>query len=513
MPNAKLIIYTSGQKEERALSGVTSLGRAFDNVIHLEDPDVSRYHAIIEERPDGFWLSDLGSSNGTSVNNEPVISERQLHHGDQILLGSRSRLEFHCEEAHASPTAPEAVATDYSTEGGSDRSETKTATESAAAPSQPASVSKPSPRPIVIAVAAGLAVTIAGALLLRSLLGNGPDQIPVRIASPQSGTTIREPITVQLETSKDAGIGRIIFQLDGKEFAAVEAPPYQVRLDPQQLAARFPNLTEGDHILSITVEDKDGNQQPQADTILLAFDLGSDAATASGAESRTISPITTPATVDIPLLAQSLAAQITGKSGYLFDRQFAEQIWLRTSEYRLDVIPEAHRWRREIIRAFRDQGLHPLLGLILAMSRSRFRETDAGFSSAEPGIGLWRLPPDIARLYLTPSESESALQEQKRSAEIAAAYLKALVNVFGMDDFMYAIACYGYPLSQAGQLRTRLESVTPDPVARGNFWQMVESGLVPREAADRVIRFFAAGIVGENPQAFGLSTQRLSSLY
>ncbi len=512
MPNAKLIIYTSDQtKEERALSGVTSLGRAFDNVIQLEDSNVSRYHAIIEERPDGFWLSDLGSSNGTTVNNEPVTSERQLHHGDQILLGGRSRLEFRCAEAHASPTGPEAVATDYSIGSSSDRLET--ATDSAAAPPQSASVAKPSPRLMVVAVAVGLAVTIAGALLLSGLLGNRPGQKLVRIASPPSGATIREPTIVQLETGKDGGLGRIIFQLDGREFAAVEAPPYQVTLDPQQLAARFPNLTEGNHILSITVEDKDGNQQAQADTILLAFDLGSETATVGGAESRTTSPTTTPATVDIPLLAQSLAAQITGKSGYFFDRQFAEQIWLRTSEYRLDVIPEASRSRREIIRAFRDQGLHPLLGLVLAMSRSGFREADVGSSSAEPGIGLWRLPPEIARLYLTPNESESALQEPKRSAEIAAAYLKALVNVFGMDDFMYAIACYGYPLSQAGQLRTRLESVTPDPGARSNFWRMVESGVVPREAADRVIRFFAAGVVGENPQAFGLSTQRLSSLY
>lgn len=88
----------------------------------------------------------------------------------------------------------------------------------------------------------------------------------------------------------------------------------------------------------------------------------------------------------------------------------------------------------------------------------------------------------------------------KRSAEIAAAYINDLVNAFGgMDNFMYAIACYGMPLSQAAKVRARLEEIDPGATDRKDFWRMVRSGVVARDGADRVAKFFAAGIVGENP--------------
>jgi hypothetical protein len=112
---------------------------------------------------------------------------------------------------------------------------------------------------------------------------------------------------------------------------------------------------------------------------------------------------------------------------------------------------------------------------------------------------------------LAPGESESVLADPKRSAEIAAAYVKYLDGLFGREDFMYAIACYGMPLPQAGEIRTRLEQQS-DPSGRRDFWRMVEIGIIPRDAADRVIKFFAAGVVGENPQSFGLRPERLSSL-
>ena len=102
----------------------------------------------------------------------------------------------------------------------------------------------------------------------------------------------------------------------------------------------------------------------------------------------------------------------------------------------------------------------------------------------------------------------------KRSAEIAASYINDLVNAFGgTDQFMYAIACYGMPLAEAARVRARLEEIDPEATDRKNFWRMVKAGVVPRDGAERVAKFFAAGIVGENPQAFGLSSRPLSSLY
>jgi dipeptidyl aminopeptidase/acylaminoacyl peptidase len=68
---------------------VVSVGRAPDNDVVVSDPATSGRHGRIEVRSGAFWISDLGSTNGTLVNGEPVI-ERQLSHGDLIAIGQNS---------------------------------------------------------------------------------------------------------------------------------------------------------------------------------------------------------------------------------------------------------------------------------------------------------------------------------------------------------------------------------------------------------------------------------------
>ncbi len=47
------------------------------------------HHARLERRGDQFWLVDLGSTNGTLVNGEPV-QEKELTHGDRITIGQNA---------------------------------------------------------------------------------------------------------------------------------------------------------------------------------------------------------------------------------------------------------------------------------------------------------------------------------------------------------------------------------------------------------------------------------------
>jgi len=63
-----------------------TIGRGLDNDIILEDTRVSRKHAQLRYRQRRFWLTDLGSTNGTFVNGER-ISERALRDGDVVSLG------------------------------------------------------------------------------------------------------------------------------------------------------------------------------------------------------------------------------------------------------------------------------------------------------------------------------------------------------------------------------------------------------------------------------------------
>jgi two-component system, cell cycle response regulator len=62
-------------------------GRERENDIYIPDGKVSRAHAKIEPTGNGYTLTDLGSTNGTFVNEKPVESPVQLRIGDAITIG------------------------------------------------------------------------------------------------------------------------------------------------------------------------------------------------------------------------------------------------------------------------------------------------------------------------------------------------------------------------------------------------------------------------------------------
>jgi hypothetical protein len=86
---AAKLTFESGPFEGRVIAlpnQMVTFGRAPDNDIVVGDPATSGRHGRIEVRGGVFWISDLGSTNGTLVNGEPVL-EKQLAHGDVIAIG------------------------------------------------------------------------------------------------------------------------------------------------------------------------------------------------------------------------------------------------------------------------------------------------------------------------------------------------------------------------------------------------------------------------------------------
>jgi adenylate cyclase len=76
------------------LDGLSLIGRNPDCTIQISDPGVSRRHAMIRHQSDGFWLFDLGSFNGTYLNDKRVTTSVKLKPGDVIdLLGHQFRFE------------------------------------------------------------------------------------------------------------------------------------------------------------------------------------------------------------------------------------------------------------------------------------------------------------------------------------------------------------------------------------------------------------------------------------
>ena len=69
------------------LSGTINVGRSNDNQIVLQVPSVSRHHAWIKAEGEDFLVFDVGSANGTFVNDEQIQEPRRLENGDVIRFG------------------------------------------------------------------------------------------------------------------------------------------------------------------------------------------------------------------------------------------------------------------------------------------------------------------------------------------------------------------------------------------------------------------------------------------
>jgi Inner membrane component of T3SS, cytoplasmic domain/Domain of unknown function (DUF4389) len=72
--------------KEFEVSGTTTVGREADVVI--EDPEISRSHASLSWDGTALTVQDLGSTNGTFVNDERLAGPRQLGPGDKLRVGT-----------------------------------------------------------------------------------------------------------------------------------------------------------------------------------------------------------------------------------------------------------------------------------------------------------------------------------------------------------------------------------------------------------------------------------------
>lgn len=121
------------RKEFQIQSGKTVIGRKEDCDLRIPVGEVSRQHAVLMVDGEEVTLRDLGSSNGTYVNNQR-ITERELDAGDHIVIGPvvftlqidgvpkdikpvHTRLESRAGRSHtATPVTAKGQAVDHSPE-------------------------------------------------------------------------------------------------------------------------------------------------------------------------------------------------------------------------------------------------------------------------------------------------------------------------------------------------------------------------------------------------------------
>ncbi|MGH9832389.1 MAG: DUF3616 domain-containing protein [Blastocatellia bacterium] len=92
------ILLRDGSVIERDLTDETRIGKGPQNDIILADASVSSAHAMINFENGAYMLSDLGSRNGTLLNDARITEPRPLQHGDLIKMG-HCTITFRLKEA------------------------------------------------------------------------------------------------------------------------------------------------------------------------------------------------------------------------------------------------------------------------------------------------------------------------------------------------------------------------------------------------------------------------------
>jgi len=163
-----------------------------------------------------------------------------------------------------------------------------------------------------------------------------------------------------------------------------------------------------------------------------------------------------------------------------------------------------------LIRTFKAHNVSPLIGLYLPLVESEYVNIDSPNSMG--AVGMFQFVPATGEHY---GLSAGDLLDVEKSANAAARYIGDGLNTFSADRMKEALALLAYNRSGKNVERdiatlvneqNRACSICALTEQRDKLDKTFRS-----ESVYYVPRWFAAAIIGENPQAFGLQTRPLSS--
>ena len=467
-----------GPQEVTIENDRTSFGRGSDADHRPPDDGLSRLHATVYRDGDNVWIVDENSTNGTFVNGEPVHGAgTPLRDGDVVRIGNHTNMRVSVAQR---PAAVSAVST--------------AAVGNIQKPIPVGSQSGPMHiLPIVL---------IAGAVFLIAI------------------TTVVIGFTVFAGPG-----GRTIAQRPQADPDSEDSDPKEPKASPTAKAASSPNATTPTNDNSQIAANDPGNTAPRIDQ-----PPGKKYLEMSDSERRQY----------IEVKAMRIAQVIGNNSSEPVPAAAVEKIksWVdayarRTKEkVRTGVCgfndnlqatyERASKNAPFIIKAFNEKGMDARIGLYLAMIES---EHCSCLQSGTGPLGMFQFTYATAKLHFSPSDGviKGASQsnpdircQPEPSARAAASYMKALTGRYGTGPSSVPLAIGSYNSGEGGlsqNLQTALSSGEGLP---RDFWSLIEkSDILSKqfqlENFKYVPKFFAAAIVGENPQDFGLNLQPISS--
>ena len=518
MPDAKIKF---GGREFALGDRLVTAGRSSDNdIAFTEDSNVSRYHVEIEPRGAEYWLIDLNSSNGTTVNGEKLTGERLLNDGDSIALGGSAEMEFTTGAAAGTDASAAAESSSGVPSKPKKKKNSKSKAEGSAASggieTEAAAASGGTKNLLLIAgilccVALLCVVGSAAAYYFSKASGC---KATAEITKPETGDTIASPTQIEVDAKDTGCVAKAVFLLDGTEIAEADGEPYTATIDPKD----HPDLADGlDHSLQIVLIDQKGKQVPQPKAVMLAFDTRAVAKPSpsveivagntnqQGQQQQSTQGSTTVTALETQQMATNIVKQFhTGFSYNVSNKQMLQEIQKMIPQYVQEGYYDRAAQYRDVIAVqyVSEKRLDAALGFMLAMSRSKFNPAKQGDNE-----GLWQMSSAFVTSngYNGPCGTETLSDaNQDCAAKASAAYMNALVtNVFQGDE-LYAVAAFGKSTEEATAWKATL------PADRSDVWNVIKTA----PEREQLVRFFAAAIVADNPQKFGLKKDHpLSELY
>ncbi|MEZ5422061.1 MAG: transglycosylase SLT domain-containing protein [Pyrinomonadaceae bacterium] len=461
----------------------TTIGRATDNDIQLDDQGLSRLNSTVYIDGETVRIVDNDSTNGTLVNDEPAARDGTiLEDGDTIKVGSSTVLTF---KKVREPAAEEA-------------SNDQSAAAAAAVGSAPAPVpaAAPAPKPLNLLPLA----IIVGAIFV---IGISAAVIAMTALTGKNGTASTNPYTGDDATLTSG-------RSDDANSTTTSSTPTNLGSTTTTTTA---TPTGGD--LPVTTSTPTKPELPAKQ-----YSAMSDAEKRAYIEDRAMriaQVIGNSSSEKIPPDAVTRIKSFV--DAYVSRTKVKPLSGCRFGDNLLATYTRASKNAPFIIRAFNEKGMDPRIGLYLAMIES---EHCPCLQSHTGPLGMFQFTQATGRLHglriiagATPSNPDERCEPEPAS-RAAASYMKALAGRYGTGPASVPLAIGSYNSGEGG-LSTNLEKALSSGTGLPReFWTLIEksdmlSKQFQAENFKYVPKFFAAAIIGENPRDFGLDLNPIST--
>ena len=460
-----------GSKEIRIDNSKATFGRGSEAEFRFPDDGLSRLHASIYCEGDRVWVVDENSSNGTFVNGIRVSGAgTPLRTGDSIKIGNSTNLNIHISQ--------KAIATPANSSASAGNSAT----------SASGNFSLMSILPIALIAIAFFVISISAVVIGYKILGGGGSQIAYNAANDDSDDIDKPDKKSPSPKPSSSKAGNVT----ADNTTVTETPT----------GNSTPNIVvpSGKQYLAMSETEK---RQYLADKAMkIAQFIGNSSS----------DPIPDAALDKIKGFADGYAKRLNTKP--LGGCRFGDNLQV--------TYERASQNAHFIVKAFNEKGTDARIGLYLAMIES---EHCVCLQSPTGPLGMFQFTYATAKLHFVPSDGVvkgasppkgDVRCEPEPAARAAASYMKALTGRYGTGPASVPLAIGSYNSGEGGLSTNLAKALESNSGLPRDFWTLIAKGEIlskqfQSENFKYVPKFFAAAIIGENPQDFGLKLQPLSS--